>query len=200
MTRPTYRAGEIRKYFPDDGDELDISSVVVHVPNPDTTIGFVTRKFKDEDSEYFRQKLYKAIQLPPDYIDGKSGEESDIWRYEVEWSHAPPSFEGFGKFAFPVVRRAFPAGNFANQLVSVQPMSVPSGAIFYHDYKYPSGSLDSIAKSIADMENDRILDEVEKIAQQGDTIKISYTIGEGVVAPKKSWFAELGDSVRKLFK
>ena len=37
--------------------------------------------------------------------------------------------EGFAAVAFPIVRRVF-AGLIANQLVSVQPMSLPSGLIF----------------------------------------------------------------------
>lgn len=38
-------------------------------------------------------------------------------------------------FAFPVVRRVFPS-LIANQIVSVQPMSMPSGLMFYNDYMY----------------------------------------------------------------
>ena len=37
--------------------------------------------------------------------------------------------EGFAAVAFPIVRRVF-AGLIANDLVSVQPMSLPSGLIF----------------------------------------------------------------------
>jgi len=37
--------------------------------------------------------------------------------------------EGFASVAFPIVRRVF-AGLIANDLVSVQPMSLPSGLIF----------------------------------------------------------------------
>jgi len=47
--------------------------------------------------------------------------------------------EGFAAVAFPIVRRVF-AGLIANDLVSVQPMSLPSGLIFFLDFKYsPSG-------------------------------------------------------------
>ena len=41
--------------------------------------------------------------------------------------------EGFAAVAFPLVRRVF-AGLIANQLVSVQPMSLPSGLIFFLDF------------------------------------------------------------------
>lgn len=44
---------------------------------------------------------------------------------------------GFQNIAFPIVRRVF--GNLiANELVSVQPMSLPSGLLFYLDYTYGS--------------------------------------------------------------
>ena len=47
--------------------------------------------------------------------------------------------EGFAAVAFPIVRRVF-AGLIANDLVSVQPMSLPSGLIFFLDFTY-SGEL-----------------------------------------------------------
>jgi len=43
--------------------------------------------------------------------------------------------EGFASVAFPIVRRVF-AGLLANDLVSVQPMSLPSGLIFFLDFQY----------------------------------------------------------------
>lgn len=44
---------------------------------------------------------------------------------------------GFQNVAFPIIRRVF-AGLIANELVSVQPMSLPSGLLFYMDYRYDS--------------------------------------------------------------
>jgi len=41
----------------------------------------------------------------------------------------------FNKIAFPLVRRAF-GQLLAQEIVSVQPMSLPSGLLFYLDYKY----------------------------------------------------------------
>jgi len=43
--------------------------------------------------------------------------------------------EGFAAVAFPLVRRVF-GGLIANELVSVQPMSLPSGLIFFLDFTY----------------------------------------------------------------
>jgi hypothetical protein len=58
---------------------------------------------------------------------------------------------GFTNVAFPIVRRVF-AGLIANEVVSVQPMSLPAGLLFYLDYTYGSNvggaagvSLDSAA-------------------------------------------------------
>lgn len=44
---------------------------------------------------------------------------------------------GFSNVAFPIVRRVF-AGLVSNEIVSVQPMSLPSGLLFYLDYTYGS--------------------------------------------------------------
>jgi len=43
--------------------------------------------------------------------------------------------EGFAAVAFPIVRRVF-AGLIANDIVSVQPMSLPSGLIFFLDFTF----------------------------------------------------------------
>jgi hypothetical protein len=48
--------------------------------------------------------------------------------------------EGFSAVAFPLVRRVF-GGLLANDLVSVQPMSLPSGLIFFMDFQYTDSTL-----------------------------------------------------------
>src|SRR3990167_4003103 len=45
---------------------------------------------------------------------------------------------GFQNIAFPIVRRVF-GGLIANELVAVQPMSLPSGLLFYLDYTFGTG-------------------------------------------------------------
>ena len=47
------------------------------------------------------------------------------------------NIDGFTNIAFPIVRRVF-GGLVANELVSIQPMSLPSGLLFYLDYTYGS--------------------------------------------------------------
>ena len=52
--------------------------------------------------------------------------------------------EGFAAVAFPIVRRVF-GSLIANDLVSVQPMSLPSGLIFFLDFKFHgSGASDTV--------------------------------------------------------
>ena len=50
-------------------------------------------------------------------------------------SMAAGDVEGFAAVAFPLVRRVF-GSLIANDLVSVQPMSLPSGLIFFLDFTY----------------------------------------------------------------
>jgi hypothetical protein len=50
-------------------------------------------------------------------------------------SGGPHNVNGFTNIAFPIVRRVF-GGLVANELVSIQPMSLPSGLLFYLDYTY----------------------------------------------------------------
>jgi hypothetical protein len=56
--------------------------------------------------------------------------------------------EGFAAVAFPIVRRVF-GGLLANDLVSVQPMSLPSGLIFFLDFQKANARLgDDAADSV----------------------------------------------------
>jgi hypothetical protein len=55
-------------------------------------------------------------------------------------SMAAGDVEGFASVAFPLVRRVF-GGLLANDLVSVQPMSLPSGLIFFLDFTYEAARL-----------------------------------------------------------
>jgi hypothetical protein len=52
-------------------------------------------------------------------------------------SMAAGDVEGFAAVAFPIVRRVF-GGLIANDLISVQPMSLPSGLIFFLDFTHES--------------------------------------------------------------
>jgi len=56
-------------------------------------------------------------------------------------SMAGGDVEGFASVAFPLVRRVF-GGLLANNLVSVQPMSLPSGLIFFLDFTHSDARMD----------------------------------------------------------
>src|SRR5574343_421309 len=56
--------------------------------------------------------------------------------------------KGFQNIAFPIVRRVF-GGLIANELVSVQPMSLPSGLLFYLDYRYDTVKAGDKAKDFS---------------------------------------------------
>ena len=62
-------------------------------------------------------------------------------------SMAGGDVEGFAAVAFPIVRRVF-GGLIANDLVSVQPMSLPSGLIFFLDFQHNSASRGSLATTV----------------------------------------------------
>lgn len=55
----------------------------------------------------------------------------------IVWSNA--GHDPFSNFVFPAMRRIF-SPTIAPQLVSVQPMTLPKGLVFYLDYTYGSGS------------------------------------------------------------
>ena len=90
-------------------------------------------------------------------------------------SMAGGDVEGFSAVAFPIVRRVF-GGLVANDIVSVQPMSLPSGLIFFLDFTYNSSRLgntadrsiyggDAVAKGIATGIN--ILSGTTNVASNG---------------------------------
>ena len=56
-------------------------------------------------------------------------------------SMAAGDVQGFAAVAFPIVRRVF-GSLVANELVSVQPMSLPSGLIFFLDFTFSNARLD----------------------------------------------------------
>ena len=54
---------------------------------------------------------------------------------QLNESSSVSDIAGFNKIAFPLVRRVF-AQLIANEIVSVQPMSLPSGLLFYLDFQF----------------------------------------------------------------
>ena len=82
--------------------------------------------------------------------------------------------EGFAAVAFPIVRRVF-AGLIANDLVSVQPMSLPSGLIFFLDFVF-SPNLGS-----AGSEDSRFGNRADKSIYGTDQVGSQITGGVGLL-------------------
>lgn len=64
-------------------------------------------------------------------------ENESQWLQNMEEETKTLNVGSFTKFIFPVLRRVFP-NLIANEIVSVQPMTAPIGAVFFFDYKYGS--------------------------------------------------------------
>ena len=72
--------------------------------------------------------------------------------------------QGFASVAFPIVRRVF-AGLIANDLVSVQPMSLPSGLVFFMDFKHGTNvglDKDLVMSKSQSIYGDRVGEEIRK--------------------------------------
>jgi len=72
--------------------------------------------------------------------------------------------QGFASVAFPIVRRVF-AGLIANDLVSVQPMSLPSGLVFFMDFKHGTDvglAKDTVMSKSQSLYGDRVGEEIRK--------------------------------------
>jgi major capsid protein Gp23 len=82
-----------------------------------------------------------ALLAPGDWVKDRSfGGRGmvvgiDDAQITVLWSVEPN--HDFSSFVLPLVRRVNYA-TIAKQLVTVQPMSVPTGGVFYMDYQYPT--------------------------------------------------------------
>ena len=87
--------------------------------------------------------------------------------------------QGFAAVAFPIVRRVF-AGLIANDLVSVQPMSLPSGLIFFLDFVY-SPSLGSGADQTTADGGDRFGNLYEKSIYGTNQVGSAVTGGVDIV-------------------
>ena len=96
--------------------------------------------------------------------------------------------EGFAAVAFPIVRRVF-GGLIANDLVSVQPMSLPSGLIFFLDFSHTQSRAGMEAgKSIygGDVLGKELADGVDLNPSDRDGPQGFYDLGTGYSSPTGS--------------
>ena len=89
-------------------------------------------------------------------------------------SMAAGDVEGFASVAFPIVRRVF-AGLIANDLISVQPMSLPAGLIFFLDFVFSPNLGDSGSQT------DRFGNIIDKSIYGTDRVGSQITGGVNLV-------------------
>ena len=122
---------------------------------------------------------------------------------------------GFQNVAFPIVRRVF-AGLIANELVSVQPMSLPSGLLFYLDYRFDTvkagnrandfavgGSLFGDQNSLADAAGTGGMYNLGSSFSQREKVTSDSFValtGSGVSLSDINWDPELSASIDTLKK
>ena len=95
--------------------------------------------------------------------------------------------EGFAAVAFPIVRRVF-GSLIANELVSVQPMSLPSGLIFFLDFKVSGSRLGSVAGESV-FGGNRLASQITAgvdLSQTGGLEKSFYSLNNGYSSPTGS--------------
>ena len=99
--------------------------------------------------------------------------------------------QGFAAVAFPLVRRVF--GNLiANELVSVQPMSLPSGLIFFLDFTFNSSRLNQTAdRSLygGNVVGSQITGGVRLDGDNGTDAQGPYNLDNGYASPTGSYAA-----------
>lgn len=106
-------------------------------------------------------------------------------------SMAAGDVEGFAAVAFPIVRRVF-GGLIANDLVSVQPMSLPSGLIFFLDFTHSTGRNGAVADASVyggNVTGSQITGGVDLSDQAGSSIGAGghYNLGHGDAAATGSY-------------
>ena len=113
-------------------------------------------------------------------------------------SMAASDVEGFAAVAFPIVRRVF-GSLIANDLVSVQPMSLPSGLIFFLDFVHSEDGPGRLGA-----EDDKSLFGGDRVASQitggvdltAGAEKSFYALNNGMSSPTGSSEVATGDIVQ----
>tara|TARA_R110000796_G_scaffold58391_4_gene134762 strand:- start:24 stop:1799 length:1776 start_codon:yes stop_codon:yes gene_type:complete len=109
--------------------------------------------------------------------------------------------QGFAAVAFPLVRRVF--GNLiANELVSVQPMSLPSGLIFFLDFTFGGTPADADRLGFDNATSlyggnkvaSQITGGVDLAGNDGTVANGPYNLRNGYASPTGSLFASSGNS------
>ena len=97
-------------------------------------------------------------------------------------SMAAGDVEGFASVAFPLVRRVF-GGLLANDLVSVQPMSLPSGLIFFLDFTFGGDR-----KAGGAIDGESLFGGNRVAAQITGGVTLDDTLGNELLAQEKGFY------------
>jgi hypothetical protein len=113
-----------------------------------TVTDFITQMTSDHNFESKRKKVKRLVEKweKTGFLKGvpnkRKGNLAQLLENEalalkklLQEQTYTSDIAGFTKVAFPIVRRVF-ANLLANEIVSVQPIDHPSGAIFYFDFTY----------------------------------------------------------------
>jgi hypothetical protein len=105
------------------------------------TEGIVNRSLRDEGAALLTKWERTGLLEGLDSDHARAGmarllenQAAQLLKESTSMGGSAGDIQGFSSVAFPLVRRVF-AGLLANDLVSVQPMSLPSGLIFFLDFK-----------------------------------------------------------------
>jgi hypothetical protein len=100
----------------------------------------------------------------------------------------------FVTFAFPLIRRIFPK-LIAQSLCSVQPMTQPTGKVFFLDFKYGTTKGGISAGDRLDQKGNVAKDYADRTPETGEVAEVNFDIGSDSVdaeekALKASWTIE----------
>lgn len=123
----------------------------INVLNEELRQGLVERNVLAE-SKRLVQKWSKTGLLEGNLSETRKANLARLMENQAQWLLKEASVQadiiGFQNVAFPMIRRVF-GGLIANELVGVQPMSLPSGLIFYMDYRYDTVKAGNMADDFA---------------------------------------------------
>jgi hypothetical protein len=123
----------------------------LNVLNEQLTEGLVERNMIKE-SKRLVEKWSKTGLLAGNISEGRKATLARLMENQAGWllkeANVQADIIGFQNVAFPMIRRVF-GGLIANELVGVQPMSLPSGLIFYMDYRYDTVKAGNTADDFA---------------------------------------------------
>ncbi len=111
----------------------------------------------------------------------------ELLRESSAMAGSPGDVEGFAAVAFPIVRRVF-AGLIANDLVSVQPMSLPSGLIFFLDFTYSAelGASGSLTDRFGNAAAASIYGTDKVASGVADGVSVVGSLGENLSGPRQA--------------